>query len=307
MLHFVGVVMKGLLFTIGIASGLLAQNDADTRPKVLGIAHVAWYVKDLARSRQFYEDFLGFSEPSTYGGLARTAIVRVNDQQYFELHNEPDRGEGQLHHIALYTDHAARMGEYLKSKSVEVTTDDDTGNFTMKDPDGHRIEMIEYRPAVEDRTSMPATRISDHLAHAGVLVGDLEKALAFYRGVLGFEEFWRGSSSPEVLSWVNMRVPDGQDYIEFMLYDQLPEPGARGSRHHASLWISDADQTLAELRRRAARTGYATEIKIQTGVNRKRQINLYDPDGTRIELMERNTVDGRAAPSSSAPPPRHID
>ena len=38
-------------------------------------------------------------------------------------------------------------------------------------------------------------------------------------------------------------------------------------------------------------------------VNRKRQINLYDPDGTRIELMEANTVDGKPAPTSIAPPP----
>jgi len=42
---------------------------------------------------------------------------------------------------------------------------------------------------------------------------------------------------------------------------------------------------------------------IQTGVNQKRQINLYDPDGTRIELMEPNTVDGKPAPNSAAPVP----
>jgi hypothetical protein len=57
------------------------------------------------------------------------------------------------------------------------------------------------------------------------------------------------------------------------------------------------------LKQRAAETGYTRAIAIQTGVNRKRQINLYDPDGTRIELMEANTVDGKPAPSSTAPPP----
>ena len=44
-------------------------------------------------------------------------------------------------------------------------------------------------------------------------------------------------------------------------------------------------------------------MEIRTGVNRKRQINLYDPDGTRIELMEPNTVDGQPAPNSTAPAP----
>jgi len=31
---------------------------------------------------------------------------------------------------------------------------------------------------------------------------------------------------------------------------------------------------------------------------------LFDPDGTRIELMEPNTIDGQPAPSSTLPPPR---
>jgi lactoylglutathione lyase len=44
-------------------------------------------------------------------------------------------------------------------------------------------------------------------------------------------------------------------------------------------------------------------MAIQVGVNKKRQINLFDPDGTRVELMEANTVDGKPAPSSTAPPP----
>jgi catechol 2,3-dioxygenase-like lactoylglutathione lyase family enzyme len=298
--------MKPLFIGIAIASGLFAQ----TRPKVLGVAHIALYVKDLARTRQFYEDFLGFAEPFT---LPQKSIVfvKINDLQYFELFDEKDRGQGQLHHIALYTDNADRMSAYLKSKQIEARVlIDATGNkiLNAQDPDGHVVEFVEYRP--DSRTAraagkfMPDTRISDHLAHVGVLVGDLEKSTAFYRGVLGFEEFWRGSSSPNVLSWVNMRLPDGPDYIEFMLYDQLPPPEERGGKHHASLWITDAAQTLAELRRRAAKIGYDGEIRIQTGVNRKRQINLYDPDGTRIELMEPNTVDGQPAPSSTAPPPR---
>jgi lactoylglutathione lyase len=67
--------------------------------------------------------------------------------------------------------------------------------------------------------------------------------------------------------------------------------------------VPDAEEALAELKRRAPKAGYDREIAIKTGVNRKRQINLFDPDGTRIELMEPNTVDGKPAPNSTAPPP----
>jgi catechol 2,3-dioxygenase-like lactoylglutathione lyase family enzyme len=311
--------MRGFFVGIGIASGLLAQD----RPKVLGVAHIALYVKDLAKTRQFYEDFLGFGEvftlPKKEGSGTRIAFVKINDHQYFELFNEKDRGEGQLNHISFYTDNADRLCGYLKLKGVEVMSDEgkagtgQTGNknFNVKDPDGRIVEIVQYQPnswtSRETGKFMPATRISDHMAHVGVLVGDMDRSMAFYHDILGFQEFWRGSGSPKVLSWVNMRVPDGQDYLEFMLYDQLPEPDARGAKHHASLWIPDADQALADLTRRASKIGYDREIRIQTGVNRKRQINLYDRDGTRIELMERNTVDGKPAPPSTAPPPRPQD
>ncbi len=88
---------------------------------------MAVYVKDLAKTRQFYEKFLGFGEPFTLPDKdnkgTRIVFVKVNDYQYFEIFNEADRGEGQLNHISLYTDSADRMYSYLKSKGVEVMSD----------------------------------------------------------------------------------------------------------------------------------------------------------------------------------------
>ena len=61
---------------------------------------------------------------------------------------------------------------------------------------------------------------------------------------------------------------------------------------------------LGTLQERAARAGAARPMEMRTGINRKRQLNLFDPDGTRSELMEPTTIDGRPTPSSTAPPPR---
>src|SRR5580704_5550028 len=92
-----------------IAAPLLAQQ-AIQRPKILGVAHMAVYVKDLTKTRQFYEDFLGFAEPFTLpnkgGDGVRIAFIKVNDRQYFEIFTEKDRGEGQLNHISFYTENA---------------------------------------------------------------------------------------------------------------------------------------------------------------------------------------------------------
>lgn len=319
--------MKSAKISLFLAAAVsLPAQPAVSRPKVLGVAHMAIYVKDLAKTREFYEGFLGFAEPFNLppkggGAGVRIAFVKVNDRQYIEIFNEQDRGEGQLNHVSIYTDRADQMRDYLLSKGIEPMGNAGQGpvpkgqtgnkNFNVKDPDGHIVEIVEYQPdswtAQHAGKDMPSTRISDAIMHVGFLVGDLDKSMHFYGDILGFQEIWRGGGNPNLLSWVNMRVPDGKDYVEFMLYNKLPEPNGRGTKNHMSLTVPDAGKALEELKKREAQGLYhapeGKPIEIQTGVNRKRQINLYDPDGTRVELMEPNTVDGKPAPSSTAPAP----
>jgi catechol 2,3-dioxygenase-like lactoylglutathione lyase family enzyme len=309
-------LLAGVLTASFLASSILAQ-DSPKRPKVLGVAHMALYVSDLAKARAFYKEFLGFDEePFTLkkaDGSERIVFIKINDQQYLELFAEDPKTDGRLNHISIYTDDADRLRAYLAAHGVKVPDTVGKGqtgnkNFNIKDPDDHTVEIVEYQPdswtTRERGAHMPAARISSRIMHVGFLVGDLDKSIHFYDGILGFKEFWRGSRSTTSLSWVNMRVPDGDDYVEFMLYGELPAPDQRGTQNHVSLMVPDAQKAADELKTRAARGVYSKEITIQTGVNRKRQVNLYDPDGTRIELMERDTVDGKPAPSSTAPPPR---
>ena len=101
-----------------------------------------------------------------------------------------------------------------------------------------------------------------------------------------------------------MRVPDGDNHVEFMLYKELPPPDRRGSAHHICLVVPDMKKAVATLEARPARKGYARELKINVGVDNKRQVGLFDPDGTCVELMEAEPIDGKPAPSSTLPPPR---
>jgi lactoylglutathione lyase len=101
-----------------------------------------------------------------------------------------------------------------------------------------------------------------------------------------------------------MRVPDGDNHVEFMLYKELPPPDRRGVDHHICLVVPDIEKAVATLEARVARKGYAREMKINLGVDNKRQVGLFDPDGTRVEMMEMGTVDGKPAASSTLPPPR---
>jgi lactoylglutathione lyase len=298
-----------------IAPLSLRAVDAAKRPRIVGISHLSLSVYDIEKSRVFYKEFLGFDEPFSLkgeDGALRLTWIKINDRQTIELVSEKEAGTDRLNRIALDVDDAEAMRLYLAAHHVEVpgtTTRGKSGDFhfSVRDPDDHLVEIVQYAPdgwtRREQGKFLPATRISARISHVGLLVGDLEAALAFYRGTLGGAETWRGGANPKVLSWVNVKVPEGEDYLEFILYQTLPAPSKRGGKHHFCLEVSDIEKTKATLLERAARIGYTQAIEIKTGVNRRRQINLFDSDGTRVEVMEPKTVDGMPVPSSTAPPP----
>lgn len=304
---------------MGIALASMAvvavAADNSARPPITGVAHMAIYAHDIARSRAFYHDFLGYDEPyhldNPDGSLA-TAFFKVNDRQYIEVFPEKAAGTDRLYHIALETDNAEGLRRYLAARGVSVPEKVTVGrigneSFNVVDPDGHTVEMVQYMPngwSAREKGKYLPERVSSRMMHVGILVGSLEAAKQFYGGILGFQEFWRGSHDEKVLNWVNVRVPDGDTYIEFMLYNKLPAPTARGTSHHMCLEVPDIDKAKAWLAARPASKDYTRPLEIHTGTNRKRQLNLYDPDGTRLELMEPHTVDGKPAPSSTAAPPR---
>jgi catechol 2,3-dioxygenase-like lactoylglutathione lyase family enzyme len=301
-----------LLVSVGISSSIDGEQK---RPRILGVAHMALYVSDLQKSRAFYEDFLGFQEPYVLkreDGSDRIVFIKVNENQYLELFAEPPPQAGHLNHIAFLTDSAEGMRTFLAAHGVKVPEKVDTGrignsNFNVIDPDGHTVEIVEYKANSwtlrEKGKFIPDTGISTRIAHLGVLVGSLDPAMKFYGDIFGFREFWRGSSNGTELSWVNMRVPDSEDYLELMLYSQPQNAEQMGVKNHVCLITPDIQKAVAILEARPARKNYGRPIEIKTGRNGKRQANLYDPDGTRIELMEPNTADGKPVPSSTAPPP----
>jgi len=300
-----------------LLSGILCATPTSAptaRPRILGVAHIALFVSDLEKARIFYKNFLGFDEAYVLkrdDGTDRIAFIKINEDQYLELFAEPPKQDGHLNHISFFTDSAECMRLYLASKGVKVPEKVGKGkignlNFNITDPDGHTVEIVQYEPDSWTRREkgkyLPETRISSHMRHVGMTVGALDPAMKFYGDVLGLEEIWRGSSSGRTLSWVNMRVPDGDDYLEFMLYATPPDAEQMGVKNHVCLVTPDIEKAVATLKSR--RENYSRLIEIKVGVNGKRQANLFDPDGTRIELMEPNTVDGKPVPPSEAPAPR---
>jgi catechol 2,3-dioxygenase-like lactoylglutathione lyase family enzyme len=304
---------------VATASSQLFAQQPVQRPKILGISHVGFYVSDLPKALWFWDDFLGYAEPydlKKKDGSVRIAFIKINDHQHIELFNEHTKEPGlYFSHIAFIVSNAEQMREYLASKGIAVKPKVGKGrtgdlNFEIKDPDGHLVEFVQPEPdgmeAQHKGESLPSTRISAHIMHVGFTVGDSQKAIDFYGKLLGFKEFWRGSSSGRELNWINMRVPNGTDYVEFMLYKKMPPQSKWGVKNHVSLMVRSVPKAVDILESRPAYKtylDYQKPLKMQVGVNQRRQVNIFDPDGTRIELMEPKTVTGKPTPSSTAPAP----
>jgi rhamnogalacturonyl hydrolase YesR/catechol 2,3-dioxygenase-like lactoylglutathione lyase family enzyme len=295
---------------------VLAQGASPPRPRITGISHVGYFVSDLPKAIAFWHDLLGFDESYDLkkqgSDDVRIAFIKINDHQHIELFNEaPTAAPNMMSHVCFTVDDLEQMRAYLRAKGFDVKPNNGAKTragdyaFEIRDPDGTLIEFVESLPTGMEAQAagkfMPAARIATSIYHVGFLAGNSEKSIAFYHDILGFNETWRGASDPKELSWINMQVPDGNDYIELMLYGKLPT--TFGGKNHISLVVPDVQKSIADLEARPAYKTYGKPIDMHVGKNGKRQVNLYDPDGTRVELMEARTVDGKPVPSSNAPPP----
>jgi lactoylglutathione lyase len=311
-------------FIVGLLSLVsfhLSAQEIVKRPRITGISHVGYFVSDLPAAIAFWHDFLGYDEPydlkTADGSGVRIAFIKINDRQHIELFNEPPPvPHNMMSHLCFTVDDIEQMRTYLRSQGFDTkpghAEKTRTGDyaFEIKDPEGTLVEFVQTLPTGREARAagkfLPASRIAPRIYHVGFLVGDSQKEMDFYGRILGFQETWRGGADPKVLSWINMKVPDGEDYVEFMLYGELPNYSTWGTRNHTSLVVPDIAKAVETLESRPAFKAYGKPLKITTGVNGKHQMNMYDPDGTRVELMEPNTVTGKPTPPSTAPPPAPV-
>jgi lactoylglutathione lyase len=279
-----GMTMNKMMFiTVLLCISFVWTTGQTKRPKVLGVAHMAFVVSDLQKSRAFYGDYLGFHELYAFkgkDGVERTAIFKINDNQYIELVVDTPHNDGRLSYIAFYTDDIKAMLEYLSSEGVKVPEKIDKGRagnlaFNIIDPEGHTVEITQYESeswtSREKGKSMPETRIATRIEHIGVTAGDEEAEKKFYTDILGFVD----QGKPQ--------VPEGDERIEFGTYRKPPTPQFRGSRNHLCLIASPGVEKAVEILK-----GRNPALPVETHVLQKSNwhANVYDPDGTRIELVD---------------------
>ncbi len=295
--------MTALGFSVATLMSLALTASAQTvtpkRPRIVGVAHIAVRTSNLEAARAFYSQHLGYAELyHREGADGRTTVVcfKVNDHQYIEVYNGW-KGPEQLvlAHIAFETDNARQLFGYLKAKGVKVPADVTKGGegnlfFSIHDPDGHEVEFLQYLPGSTHSAAfgkfLPATRISERIIHVGTTVASREAYDALYRDILGFREFWHGGMTDDRTDWVDMRVPDGTDWFEYMLNVKNTDQHTLGVMNHMALGVPNVDAGYKTLLSRGMKLGEGPKI----GRDGKWQLNMYDPNQVRVELMEPKPV-----------------
>ena len=280
-----------------LAIGAIGQE----RPKITSISHLAVYTTDTAKAESFYVHDLGAmkgTDPENPAG-ARYYFSAAQFVEVLPLPAGP-ASVNRLDHAGFNTSDAEAMRKYLQAHGVEVPSavkraSDGSQYFAVTDPEGNKVEFVQppaRRRVGDSPAPVPKSLLSSRVIHIGYLVHDPVAEDAFYRSLLGFRPYWHGGMKEGVTDWVSQQVPDGSDWLEYMLVRGPEKTGIPASMSQETLGVLDHFSLGVENMEKSVTLLYegdrltARHSQAQIGRDGKWQFNLYDPDGIRVELME---------------------
>ena len=274
------------LFCAALTLSAVSQTKSAARPRITGIDHVAFYTTNPDYAKKLYADILGLAsaDPIEPGETVRY----MSGKQWVGYSPAPDaKATDRMDHVAFTTDNIGALRRYLVDKGLAPGKiegrSDHSLTLTVKDPEGHRIEFVERGKG--DTAPAEPNAVSHRMIHAGFLVYNQSAADHFYREILGFRPYWHGGMKDNVTDWVSLQVPDGTDWLEYMLNQPAhPDLQLTGVMNHISYGVSDMKKAQALIESHGWKEH--GEEHAQMGRDGKRQLNVFDADHTRIELME---------------------
>ncbi len=304
---------RGICFFTALIFPFLATSiSAQTPPKrpvITGIDHVRLYVTDIDKGRAFYSKLFGvrLDYNNCYGQLHPCFTIGWKRGQKIALEQAPPGETNFVDEIAFATHDINVTRAYLVGKGLTATriTKDKyeksvlDAHFEVRDPEGHSISFIQvFGVAIDDPLGAPWYV---QIIHTGTIVHDRPAMEHFYKDILGFRPYWHGGRTDERDDWVSLQVPDGSDWVEFML--NVPDNADKrtlGVANHIALGVTDIQAAKAQL----IKNGLTLNEEPKIGRGGKWQLNVYDPDGTRIEFMEFTPVQKPCCSEYTSPHPK---
>ena len=276
------------LFVLFISTifSVISLAQSAPRPHITGIDHVAFYTTNPDGVKKLYADILGLDAAAPIESGETTRYMSGKQWVGYSAAPNP-KATDRMDHVAFTTDNIAGLRRYLTQKGLKPGQiqgrSDHSLSFVVDDPEGHHVEFVER--AKDESVPAEPDAVSRRMIHAGFLVYNRAAADHFYREVLGFRPYWHGGMKDNETDWVSLQVPDGTDWLEYML-NQPAHPDLRltGIMNHISYGVADMKKAQAVLESHGWKEH--GDEHAQMGRDGKRQLNVFDPDLTRIELME---------------------
>jgi hypothetical protein len=98
---------------------------------------------------------------------------------------------------------------------------------------------------------------------------------------------WKGGRTDTHFDWISMLVPDGHDWVEYMVTETEPTPQQLGVLHHYCLGTLDIQNTYKTVLER----GYKPPRPPNIARDGRWLLQLYDNNYTRTEMMVRKPVE----------------
>ncbi|HVM76200.1 MAG TPA: VOC family protein [Candidatus Saccharimonadales bacterium] len=278
---------------IGMVVASSSSSETPKRPGILGIAFVQ-IESSSPESEKFYNGVLRLPSLGTGNCIDfESQCYFINPYQHVEIvKRENPSSKDLIHSVGLYTRDVKSARAYLLARGYtpgDIVSDRHGATyFEVRDPEKHRLFIVAFPKGGTAGSVMGGPLISSKLIHAGWVVQNREAMDKFYKDALGFHLYWQGGMKDGRADWVSMQVPDGTDWIEYML--NIPPDADKhllGVMNHIALGVPSVQAAAEQLKKNGVKL--TEEPKI--GRDGKWQLNLYDPDGTRVELMEFTPVE----------------
>ncbi|HMD38885.1 MAG TPA: VOC family protein [Candidatus Acidoferrum sp.] len=295
---------RGICFFFVVVLGtiyLSAAPNPPSRPRILGIAEVHIYSTNVAAERDFLAKLLNGTNPCDWCEEFphEFMIAPVNNQQKIATMIRPSASTSFLGKVSFLTNDLAGMKKFLKRNGIPFSSHSELQEITVGDPEGRVIGFVQHE---HEQPPAPQVYSNLHLIHAGFIVHDRAATEHFYKDILGFRPYWHGGMKDDGKDdWVSLQVPDGTDWIELMVnVSPDADQQVRGIMNHIAIGVTDIHATQQKLIANGVKLAEQPEI----GRDGKWQLNVYDPDLTRIEFMEFKPVQKPCCSEFTAPHPR---
>ena len=149
-----------------------------------------------------------------------------------------------------------RLRKYLGANGVAVprtltTEADGSRSFLVHDPEGNKVGFTQDGSHPPAEPASVSESVSSHIIHAGYVVRNRAALDHFYKDLLGFHLYWQGGNPADRVDWVMMQVPNGTDWIEYMLYlPANPSLAQLGSANHLAPGVISVAQLQEKLEKR---------------------------------------------------------